>query len=170
MCVCPLPFGSSVVWPLCRVMGAEASQAAPSFEATLDYCRRLSEADQKRLVDTLAANSFRVRLQAWCDGYDGPATELLPHSSPPPLASSFPVSPWCPDGRSDRTACKEAAVTGCPWCRRPVIIVGSNVEEEVDEPLMSANAYVALLYGPSCHEYFLGALVLGHGLRLHARG
>merc|ERR1711879_1055705 len=28
-------------------------------------------------------------------------------------------------------------------------------------------AYVALIYGPSCHKYFLGALVLGWGLQQH---
>lgn len=40
--------------------------------------------------------------------------------------------------------------------------------ERIPEPLMpspkSSCAYVTLLYGPSCHEYFLGALVLGYGL------
>ena len=33
-------------------------------------------------------------------------------------------------------------------------------------PVEGRHAYATLLYGPQCHNYFLGALVLGEGLLL----
>jgi len=61
---------------------------------------------------------------------------------------------------------------GCPWCRRPVTITVADPTTPVQAPAgptpVERCAYVTLLYGPRCHSYFLGALVLGWGLRRHA--
>ena len=66
-------------------------------------------------------------------------------------------------------------VTGCPWCRRPVTV--SLYKQDNDSNMVSSSsvegdnrrvAYVALIYGPACVKYFLGALVLGWGLSQHA--
>ena len=110
-----------------RAEGWETGVTVP-FKALLERCLRLSDAEKRRLMAALGTKSLEVRLQAWCDGYEGPSTEVLPHSSPPPLACSYPVLPWCPEGNEDQalSSSKEAAVAGCPWCRRPLVIIGSS--------------------------------------------
>eukprot|EP00971_Amphidinium_carterae_P299475 5950069-Amphidinium_carterae.2 len=59
-------------------------------------------------------------------------------------------------------------VTGCPWCRRPVMLkladsMAASSAKDCPQS-MGGPVYTTLIYGPACHEYFLGALVLGRCL------
>mmetsp|Transcript_82966 Transcript_82966/g.173713 ORF Transcript_82966/g.173713 Transcript_82966/m.173713 type:complete len:508 (+) Transcript_82966:152-1675(+) len=113
-----------------------------------------------------------VALEAWDAGAPTPWGCAQAPSRP-----SHPV-PLLQQPSAEGEGCTEregACLTGCPWCRRPL-----KVRAVAPPPLPSPNqsalsataaptfAYVALLYGPSCHSYFLGALALGHGLTKYA--
>lgn len=165
------------------MVAAEGSrpQASAAFQAALAQCLLLSDEERGILIATLGAGAS---LRAWCDGTEQGEPEPE-NSSPVPHQISYPARAWWPKA-TDKAGCArlENAVTGCPWCRRPVAVVGcvisptkeregfSTVEpERIPQSLVASSngtgAYVTLLYGPSCHEYFLGALVLGHGLLKH---
>ena len=141
----------------------------PALQAALAQCLQLSHEERCLLVSELGVS---IRLEAWCDGYAGPESEIKGSSPPPPVPSSPAAAFW----PANQGQLKANSVVGCPWCRRPVAVLGDRTVPEdlandraVIPKQLSKNAYVALLYGRKCHEYFLGALVLGHGLVQYAR-
>ena len=91
-----------------------------SFEAVLDLCIQLSEADRYRLVTILAPNILRVRLQAWCDGYDGPATKPDPFSSP---------HLWNVPYQFFRGAQTERTVLQCVNSKNPQLLAAPGVDD-----------------------------------------
>ncbi|CAE8622817.1 unnamed protein product [Polarella glacialis] len=149
---------------------------SPELALALEACRRLGSSDRLALLRELGR--WNVALEAWAD------TDFVPQgSSARPLRPSQPVPVLWPDeqdGQDRRSSAAAACVTGCPWCRRPLTVIGSPVR---GAPGSDANsfptynnfttvsgmprpfAYTTILYGPRCHSYFLGALVLGEGLR-----
>ena len=157
---------------------------SPDFEAALALCLKLSDEERHMLF---AALGVGASLQAWCDGAS-PGIAEPKDSSPVPSKPSCPASAWWPTaaGHVAEQSKIETAVTGCPWCRRPVAILGRVICPQKtcgEAPALIGNdllcdspaspprrAYVTLLYGPSCHEYFMGALVLGFVLVKHACG
>lgn len=134
--------------------------------AVLEQCRALSPSERSELLEALAEP---VVLQAWDAGAPVPWG-----SAPAPSRPSQPARVGrlaaCGAARLAVGLCVE--VTGCPWCRRPLRVASAPPAADIaptpSAPSSERCAYVAMLYGPSCHAYFLGALVLGHGLRAHA--
>lgn len=152
--------------------------ASPELTAALAACRALCPLDRVTLARALLSElGASVSLEAWVDD------DFVPKdSAPPPKRPSRKTSlqwEWCWQKQQGLPE----QVTGCPWCRRPLMARGSlRVEEpsldfEFDTKSRLAGlpgrpdgtsgryAYTTLLYGPSCHSYFLGALVLVEGLR-----
>eukprot|EP00438_Fugacium_kawagutii_P018030 Skav216299 [mRNA] locus=scaffold494:135540:149103:- [translate_table: standard] len=120
--------------------------------------------EQRLALEELSSTlHIDVALEAWCDQDFVPAS-----SSQRPKRRS-----WRVPLRWATTAIDETSVTGCPWCRRPVTVgVHRDVDgvQESDPSRSSRFAYATLLYGPQCHSYFLGALVLGEGLQRFGGG
>ena len=143
------------------------SAEAPTVATILADCAKLSAEDRSKLLQEL---SIQVTIKPWNDGTSNPE-----HTAPAPSQSSRPVAITA---REEHSLCD--AVIGCPWCRRPVTVAlcepcgDSNMESTNVFSASSGGtatgrfAYVALIYGPACHKYFLGALVLGWGLSQHA--
>ena len=144
--------------------------ASSTVDSLLADCAKLTPEERRRLFDELSQSYFqgsgaRVTIKAWNDGTPSPE-----YSASAPSQSSRPavmvVGEECSSGD---------VVTGCPWCRRPVTV--SLCNQESDSSLVPSTsvegdngrvAYVALIYGPACVKYFLGALVLGWGLKEYA--
>eukprot|EP00930_Biecheleria_cincta_P089523 TRINITY_DN78850_c0_g1_i1.p1 TRINITY_DN78850_c0_g1~~TRINITY_DN78850_c0_g1_i1.p1 ORF type:complete len:546 (-),score=97.69 TRINITY_DN78850_c0_g1_i1:29-1666(-) len=152
--------------------------ASPELTAALAACKALCPLDRVTLARTLLAElGASVSLEAWVDD------DFVPKdSAPPPKRPSRKASlqwQWCWQKQGAEQ------VMGCPWCRRPLTATGCLQAEGPSLDLESDNmkcclmrplpgrpdgtsaryAYTTLLYGPSCHSYFLGALVLVEGLR-----
>ena len=156
--------------------GQRGTPAAPSpaFQAALQHCLQLSAEERLMLLSALGT---RAALQAWCDEDVAP----IGSAPPPPRPSRQVPLCWTATGADDppRGGAPADAVAGCPWCRRPVLILGQQPEacqgagQLAPAPWVAAGghkdrcAYVTLLYGPMCHTYFLGALVLGWGLQMY---
>ena len=137
-----------------------AQMASP---ATVDsilaaFCS-LSDADRFQLLKEL---SLQVQIKPWEDG-----TSVPKYSSPAPSQSSRAIVL----STHIRRALPDE-VTGCPWCRRPVSVMpaSSSLTTALNSSRLGRFAFVALLYGPACHKYFFGALVLGWGLLKYAGG
>mmetsp|Transcript_48844 Transcript_48844/g.139831 ORF Transcript_48844/g.139831 Transcript_48844/m.139831 type:complete len:454 (+) Transcript_48844:92-1453(+) len=126
----------------------QAGAPSPALAAALAHCAGLSADERLALASQLGLS---VALGAWADS--GP---VPPGSAPvPPASRRVPVE-WM-------GAPGEEQVAGCPWCRRPVQVLGLPRGAEAPVPA-ARRAYCAVLYGAECHSYFLGALVLGWGL------
>ena len=131
--------------------------------------------------------------QAWCESDFVPEGSA---PAPPAPTCPVPIAWDCEAPGAARNRASPEHVVGCPWCRRPLVVCGTPAAEEEDAarppaaPAPAAAeaskasgatavavgapsaaegrcAYVCLLYGPRCHAYFLGALVLGWGLARH---
>lgn len=141
-------------------------EVSPAVEVILQQYGQLSIEEQKMLLGRLG---LRASLQAWSEAIAEPAKD----SSPVPIKPSYSAKLQLMHEDELYEGCINDAVTGCPWCRRPLKISTTPHLHRVDESPMlvdqNANrdrcAYTTLLYGPQCHEYFMGALVLGWGLR-----
>lgn len=128
----------------------------------------LNEFDALSVEDQQAVRTHfgvQVALEAW------DAHAKVPWGcAPAPAQRSEPAV--CRAGVAAKCDASAEAVTGCPWCRRPVSVVAAERSPDGSPASPSASlaacAYVTLLYGPRCHSYFLGALVLGWGLKRHA--
>eukprot|EP00434_Breviolum_minutum_P025287 symbB.v1.2.022341.t1/scaffold1934.1/size95668/7 len=143
------------------------STMAMGWRDVLDAFHRLPRHEQRLMVKELDLDIY-AGLEAWCDQDFVPSA-----SSPRPRRRSTSVRLRLDESET----ATPSAVTGCPWCRRPVSIVGNQGhEQETLEPMEKLEvpnqfkskaefAYTTLLYGPQCHHYFLGALVLGEGLQ-----
>ena len=128
--------------------------ASPAkVDSILASCSSLSDADRLRLLKEL---SVQVQIKPWEDG-----TSIPKVTAPAPSQSSTPISIMGEGGRA-----LPHEVTGCPWCRRPVSVspASNSTPKAVDSSKVGRFAFVALIYGSSCHKYFFGALVLGWGL------
>lgn len=145
-----------------------------AVQQVLEQCERLTSDERAELLAALgaqpAAQTVGVALAAWSEdptrwrgscGVNGAA--------PPPPRPSLVVP--LAEGLGGHGVDGDPAVVGCPWCRRPLRAIAAS---QPSPSLASAPggaaqyAYVTLLYGPRCHLYFLGALVLGFGLQRHA--
>eukprot|EP00933_Yihiella_yeosuensis_P077811 TRINITY_DN8870_c0_g1_i3.p1 TRINITY_DN8870_c0_g1~~TRINITY_DN8870_c0_g1_i3.p1 ORF type:complete len:514 (+),score=99.93 TRINITY_DN8870_c0_g1_i3:299-1840(+) len=150
------------------------------FQSVLSSAKRLNLLERQEFLRQLGVS---VAIEAWSD------SDFVPEGSAARPSRPSRQVPICWENREAASA----DVTGCPWCRRPLTVRGRAVKEEIDEeedvPMgqetasthlhtlgtalpssspkatSSVFAYTTLLYGPSCHRYFLGALVLGHGLK-----
>eukprot|EP00913_Durusdinium_trenchii_P025675 g24098.t1 len=131
----------------------------PDRHGVLQALRELPLDEQhKVLEELLSLKPLGAALEAWCDQDFSPCG-----SADRPRGRSWAVPlHWT-------GAVSEQNVTGCPWCRRPVAIAA---QLAMDVPARDGNryAYATLLYGPACHKYFLGALVLGEGLQRYGSG
>eukprot|EP00928_Gymnodinium_smaydae_P049890 TRINITY_DN33504_c0_g1_i1.p1 TRINITY_DN33504_c0_g1~~TRINITY_DN33504_c0_g1_i1.p1 ORF type:complete len:530 (+),score=69.06 TRINITY_DN33504_c0_g1_i1:159-1748(+) len=146
-----------------------AGHLSPAAQAVVESWRAL---DAKERAAVIVAISPPVSLAPWVE----PDVMVDDRSEPPvPAASRGAAVCWSGSVRGE-------SVTGCPWCRRPLMLLSrDDCDEVVPEsfglgprsPLNSGGveknhpAYVTVLYGPRCHKYFLGALVLGWSLREH---
>lgn len=145
----------------------------------LDAFHQLPYDEQRLMLEELSNSRadlhIDVALETWCDQDFVPAC-----SSQRPKRRSWSVPlRW---GASEDV--RDTSVTGCPWCRRPVTInavnrgqgdqgdQGAKVQKSLDADDAGTGqfAYTTLLYGPQCHNYFLGALVLGEGLQRFGGG
>ena len=122
-------------------------------------CSNLSSKDLEILLTDITHSNRKLALKAW-NGNDAtvPCGNARPFERP-----SLPVS----IATSSSCSVTDDMVTGCPWCRRPVTIVTEDkkiIKCTSTSTSSMQHAYVSLLYGPKCHNYFFGALVLGWGL------
>lgn len=144
--------------------------ASSTVDSLLADCAKLTPEERRRLFDELSRSYFkesgaRATIKSWNDGSPSPE-----YTASAPSQSSRPVVMDLGEECSS-----DDVVTGCPWCRRPVTV--SLYNQDSDSSMVSSSsvegdngrvAYVALIYGPACVKYFLGALVLGWGLKQHA--
>eukprot|EP00928_Gymnodinium_smaydae_P093682 TRINITY_DN7798_c2_g2_i2.p1 TRINITY_DN7798_c2_g2~~TRINITY_DN7798_c2_g2_i2.p1 ORF type:complete len:463 (+),score=66.14 TRINITY_DN7798_c2_g2_i2:33-1391(+) len=155
-------------------MSPLSTESAEKVRSLLEEIARLDDAERVALLDGLG---LCAAIRPWADA--GASTVELPRPS-----RAVPLEPVVRNsacGAAPAPAPAPDAITGCPWCRRPVSVelgafpmVASASTTMSDEPLSVLNglprsasrrAYVTLLYGKRCSSYFLGALVLAHGLR-----
>jgi len=140
-----------------------AACTSPTLASVLADCAKLSTEDRRALLKEL---NIEASIRPWEDG-----TSIPEDTAPAPSQSSRPVPITIEGSCSARDT-----VVGCPWCRRPVTLVAHEKScssapvdlAPVDGSIPARFAYVALIYGPACHKYFLGALVLGWGLLQYA--
>ena len=132
-----------------------------SVGSILASCSSLNGSDRLNLLEALGGQRLQVRITQWED-----CTSISEDTAPAPSQSSRAIALSTEGGRSRPD---EVIVTGCPWCRRPVsVLASSSAPKELDSNKVGRFAFVALIYGPACHKYFFGALVLGWGLLKYA--
>ncbi len=143
-----------------------AADTSSAVASVLASCAALTPAERRAVCAALLSEGCRLEasLAAWSED----TTFVSRDCAPAPGRPSRHVSICWNSGYDCH-----ASVTGCPWCRRPLTVQGrlseateagqlSNLVAELG--LARRCAYVTLLYGPQCHAYFLGAVVLGGGL------
>jgi len=132
---------------------------SPALEAARSHCSKLSSDELRSLLASYAEGGGTIALQAWF-GNEAPVPWGSAGPPPSPSRPAIPTATGC--------VTMDSMVTGCPWCRRPVSFIGgSDIIAPVAGGADTRCAYVTLLYGPKCHTYFFGALVLGWGLSHH---
>jgi len=159
--------------------GGQLPVRSAAVQQALDHVMGLAAADREVFLEALGVFTS---VRACLDNGAAPLDFLHLDSHKVPMSCrphDIPAQP---------------SVTGCPWCRRPVAVIGALHPERssrvvyaddqgttqeartvIFPPLAtqaaenlperpSRCAYVTLLYGEDCYKYFLGALVLGWGL------
>lgn len=136
-------------------------QHSDQARSALEQLKRLPYEELSWVLSELRVN---VILQAWS------ISDCVPEGTASrPKRTTTKVSL----GVLGQGSASSLSVVGCPWCRRPVEVKAIGRDEVPNHLIVAPTAgqqrskfaYTTLLYGPRCHRYFLGALVLGHGLQ-----